>query len=156
MMALETINLVFGRSLNPYNRTLHPGASSGGEGALLAMRGSAIGLGSDEGGSIRAPATFCGLYGIRPSWGRLSNQDASNAFQGLDTRRSCPGPMGNLPEDLGLLMSSHMATRPWRYDQETLDMSWKGDVMPAGPLCFAIIYGDEDVSLAFLIPLLRS
>jgi amidase len=155
-MALETINLVFGRSLNPYNRTLHPGASSGGEGALLAMRGSAIGLGSDYGGSIRGPATFCGLYGIRPSWGRLSYQDASNALEGLETRRSCAGPMGNSPEDLGLLMSSYMAAKPWTYDQEVLDMPWKGDVMPAGPLCFAIIYGDEDVSLAFFIPKLQS
>lgn len=60
--------------------------------------------------------------------------------------------MGNSPEDLGLLMSSYMAAKPWTYDQEVLDMPWKGDVLPAGPFCFAIIYGDEDVSLAFFIP----
>lgn len=145
-MALETINLVFGRSLNPYNHTLHPGASSGGEGALLAMRGSAVGLGTDYGGSIRAPSTFCGLYGIRPSWGRLSYQGISNAFEGLETRRSCPGPMGNSPEDLGLLMSSYMAGKPWEIDPEVLNMPWKSETMPVGPLCFAIVYGDEDVS----------
>jgi amidase len=57
LMVYESINLVFGRTLNPYNRKLTPGGSSGGEAALLAMKGSAIGVGSDYGGSIRAPAT---------------------------------------------------------------------------------------------------
>lgn len=57
LMMYESINLVFGRTLNPHNRSLTSGGSSGGEAALIAMRGSAIGVGSDYGGSIRAPAT---------------------------------------------------------------------------------------------------
>jgi amidase len=57
-MMYESINLVFGRNLNPYNRSLTSGGSSGGEAALLAMRGSAIGVASDYGGSIRAPSTY--------------------------------------------------------------------------------------------------
>jgi amidase len=57
LMMYESINLVFGRTLNPYNRSLTSGGSSGGEAALLAMGGSAIGVGSDYGGSVRAPST---------------------------------------------------------------------------------------------------
>lgn len=56
LMSYEPINLVFGRTLDPYNRGLTCGGSSGGEAALLALRGSAIGVGSDYGGSIRVPA----------------------------------------------------------------------------------------------------
>lgn len=57
---------------NPYNVKYTPGGSSGGEGALLAMNGSAIGWGSDIGGSIRIPSHFCGLYGLKPGSGRVS------------------------------------------------------------------------------------
>lgn len=56
LMSYEAMNPIWGRSLNPYNRKLTPGGSSGGESALVAMRGSAIGIGSDYGGSIRGPA----------------------------------------------------------------------------------------------------
>jgi amidase len=52
----ESINHLWGRTVNPFNRTLTPGGSSGGEAALLALRGSAIGVGTDIGGSIRKPA----------------------------------------------------------------------------------------------------
>lgn len=56
LMIYESINLVYGRTLNPYNRSLTSGGSSGGEAALLAMKGSALGVGSDYGGSIRQPS----------------------------------------------------------------------------------------------------
>jgi amidase len=56
LMSYETMNPVFGRSLNPYNRKLAPGGSSGGAAALMAMKGSAIGIASDYEGSIRGPA----------------------------------------------------------------------------------------------------
>lgn len=52
----ETVNHLFGRSLNPWNRSLTPGGSSGGEAALLAFRGSPVGWGTDIGGSIRLPS----------------------------------------------------------------------------------------------------
>jgi Asp-tRNA(Asn)/Glu-tRNA(Gln) amidotransferase A subunit family amidase len=56
LLAGETVNPLWGRSLNPFNRKLTPGASSGGDAALLAMRGAAIGVGTDSAGSIRVPA----------------------------------------------------------------------------------------------------
>ena len=57
---------------NSYNDKYTPGGSSGGEGALLAMSGSAIGWGSDIGGRIGIPSHFCGVYGLKPSSGRIS------------------------------------------------------------------------------------
>lgn len=69
MMMMETDNNVWGPTLNPYHRGLSAGGSSGGESALIAMRGSPLGIGTDIGGSVRIPAAFCALYGLRPSSG---------------------------------------------------------------------------------------
>ena len=55
-MTSETVNNIWGRSLNPWNRNRCVGGSSGGEGGLLAAKGSPLGLGSDIGGSLRIPA----------------------------------------------------------------------------------------------------
>jgi amidase len=87
LMICETINNVIGRTVNPRNKDLSPGGSSGGEGAMVGFRGGVIGVGTDlgkwsgncdkrviltrSGGSIRVPAAFNFLYGLRPSHGRL-------------------------------------------------------------------------------------
>ena len=69
--ALETDNLVYGRTNNPYDLARTPGGSSGGEAAIVAACGSPIGLGTDAGGSIRAPAHYCGLAALKPTAGRV-------------------------------------------------------------------------------------
>jgi amidase len=69
--ALETDNLVYGRTNNPYDLARTPGGSSGGEVAIIAACGSPLGLGTDAGGSIRVPAHFCGLAAIKPTSGRV-------------------------------------------------------------------------------------
>ena len=69
--ALESDNLVYGRTNNPYDLTRTPGGSSGGESAIVAAGGSPLGLGTDAGGSIRVPAHFCGLAAIKPTSGRV-------------------------------------------------------------------------------------
>jgi Asp-tRNA(Asn)/Glu-tRNA(Gln) amidotransferase A subunit family amidase len=71
MMALDSHNNVFGRTLNPANLKLTAGGSTGGEGALLALRGSCLGVGTDVGGSIRIPAACNAIFGIKPSHGRV-------------------------------------------------------------------------------------
>ncbi|KAI7295452.1 general amidase-like protein, partial [Hortaea werneckii] len=71
LAALDSHNNVFGRTLNPANTALTAGGSSGGEGALVAMRGSPLGIGTDVGGSIRIPAMCNGLVGVKPSHGRV-------------------------------------------------------------------------------------
>ncbi|KFZ51952.1 Fatty-acid amide hydrolase 1, partial [Antrostomus carolinensis] len=64
-------NPIFGQTLNPFNHQKSPGGSSGGEGALIAGGGSILGIGSDIGGSIRLPSSFCGLCGLKPTAERL-------------------------------------------------------------------------------------
>ena len=69
--AIESDNLIYGRTNNPYDLARTPGGSSGGEAAIIAACGSPLGLGTDAGGSIRIPAHFCGLAAIKPTSGRV-------------------------------------------------------------------------------------
>ena len=84
MMVAETVNNLFGRTLNPHNLATTPGGSSGGEGALICMRGSPLGVGTDIGGSIRIPAALCGLYGLKPSFGRFPTYNSRSAMYGQE------------------------------------------------------------------------
>jgi amidase len=67
MMMMETISNVWGETNGAYHSGTSPGGSSGGEGALLAMRGSPLGIGTDIGGSVRIPSAFNYLYGLKPT-----------------------------------------------------------------------------------------
>ena len=69
--AWESDNLIYGRTNNPYDLSLSPGGSSGGESALIAAGGSPLGLGSDAGGSVRFPAHCTGIAAIKPTSGRV-------------------------------------------------------------------------------------
>lgn len=71
LMETETHNPLYGRTNNPYDLDRTPGGSSGGEGALLAARGTPLGLGADIGGSLRVPAHYCGIATIKPTSHRL-------------------------------------------------------------------------------------
>lgn len=67
----DSYNHIFGQSINAFNSKLISGGSSGGEAALIGVRGSILGIGTDIGGSIRIPATLQGLYSICPTTGRV-------------------------------------------------------------------------------------
>jgi Asp-tRNA(Asn)/Glu-tRNA(Gln) amidotransferase A subunit family amidase len=71
LMAWETDNLPYGRTNNPWDTTRTAGGSSGGEAAAIASGMVAGGVGSDGGGSIRVPAHFCGICGLKPTPGRV-------------------------------------------------------------------------------------
>ncbi|HEY5068249.1 MAG TPA: amidase, partial [Candidatus Acidoferrum sp.] len=71
LMAWETDNLLYGRTNNPWDLSRTPGGSSGGEAAAIASGCSAGGIGSDGGGSIRVPAHFSGICGLKPTPGRI-------------------------------------------------------------------------------------
>ena len=75
LMGWESDNRVYGRTNNPWNLERSPGGSSGGESAFIAAQGSPLGLAADLGGSIRVPAHFCGLHGLKPTSGRITNDD---------------------------------------------------------------------------------
>jgi len=103
LMAYETDNLVSGRTRNPWSPEHSPGGSSGGEAAAIASGCAAGGVGSDGGGSIRVPAHFCGVCGLKPTPGRIPDQGhyppASSAFPWLGV----VGPMARTVADVELL-----------------------------------------------------
>ena len=72
LMSYETDNFITGRTNNPWDVERTPGGSSGGEAAAIASGCSPGGVGSDGGGSIRVPAHFCGIAGLKPTPGRIS------------------------------------------------------------------------------------
>ncbi|NHE57019.1 amidase [Cyclobacterium plantarum] len=104
-MSYLTSNLIYGQTLNPYDLTRHPSGSSGGAAAILASGGSYFDIGTDSGGSVRAPAHVCGLASIKPTSGRIPQ---TGHLPGYGDRYGCyqqPGPMARRVEDLYLLLS---------------------------------------------------
>ncbi|KAF8838796.1 amidase [Paxillus ammoniavirescens] len=147
----ETHNNVFGRTTNPYNRKLTPGGSSGGEGALLAMRGSPLGVGTDIDGSLRIPSAFCGLYTLRPSYERLPYHGASNTLMGQESISSVLGPMATSISSLKMFTKAIIDARPWDRDPLAVRKVWnEGEyrLMEHGggkEMCFAIMWDNEVV-----------
>jgi fatty acid amide hydrolase len=106
LAAWESDNPVYGRTNNPWDLERTPGGSSGGESAIIAARGSPLGLGGDFGGSIRLPAHFTGLHGIKPTSHRLTNTDTPGRLfsSGQEVIIPQPGPIARSVEDLKLMM----------------------------------------------------
>ena len=104
VLAGDTDNLVYGRTNNPYDLSRTPGGSSGGEAAAIAAGLSPLGLGSDVGGSIRLPAHFCGIAGLKPTTGRVPSTGHWPPFAGLLGPMFQIGPMARYVEDLGLAL----------------------------------------------------
>ncbi|KAI7240916.1 amidase family protein, partial [Hortaea werneckii] len=107
LMTGDSHNNIFGRCLNPHKLSLTAGGSSGGEGALLAMRGSPIGVGTDIAGSIRIPAYVNGVYGLKPTSRRIpyAGQE-SPARAGAETFGVLPaaGPLARSVQDIEYFM----------------------------------------------------
>ena len=93
MLMNETDNPVYGRTNNPWNLERGPGGSSGGEAAIIAAGGSVLGLGNDLGGSIRQPAHCCGICGLKPTSGRLTNTGSFENLRGMEAVGVQPGPL---------------------------------------------------------------
>ncbi|CAI7623513.1 unnamed protein product [Penicillium bialowiezense] len=126
MMTTDSHNNVFDRTLNPWNTTLGPGGSSGGEGALLALRGSPLGVGTDIGGSIRIPAHCCGLYGFKPSTQRVPNGGMRVCnTSGMKFILSCAGPLSTDLNGIETFFRSVFEAQPARLDSTILDIPWR-------------------------------
>jgi amidase len=103
-LAFESDNLVYGRTNNPYGLDRTPGGSSGGEAAAVASGMSPLGLGSDAGGSIRVPAHFCGVAGLRPTTGRTARTGHFPPTGGVTDALMQAGPLARRVEDLWLAL----------------------------------------------------
>ncbi|KAK7038032.1 amidase domain-containing protein [Favolaschia claudopus] len=147
LMWPETYNNIFGRTTNPYNRSLTSGGSSGGEGALIALRGSPLGVGSDIGGSIRIPSAFCGVYGFRPSSNRIPYAGCVNTLEGEDSILSVLGPLSNSLDGIKSFYKGVLSKEPWHQDSLVVRKRWSEEEYNlidhgnrAEKLCFAIMW----------------
>ena len=102
-MGFESNNLVYGRTNNPYNLERTSGGSSGGAAANLAVSGTPFEIGTDTGGSIRLPAHYCGIVGLKPTSGRVPRTGHIVSFDGPHQFLTHVGPMARYVEDLKLL-----------------------------------------------------
>ena len=147
MMFPYTESLTFGATRNPWNPKRTPGGSSGGSAAAVAAGLAPLALGSDGGGSIRIPSTWCGLFGLKPQRDRVSLEPHNNAWYGLSvngpiarsvmdaalfldataTVSGVPGPEGEFvaaaardPGKLRIALSTKVPTLPVRVGKEEL------------------------------------
>lgn len=105
LSSYETDNFLTGRTNNPWNLDRTPGGSSGGEAAAIASFCSAGGIGSDGGGSIRIPAHFCGIVGLKPTPGRISANGHFPVMCHPGGLLSVAGPLARSAEDVRLLFA---------------------------------------------------
>ena len=103
LMAYETDNLLYGRTNNPWDLTRTPGGSSGGEAAAIAACCSAGGVGSDGGGSVRIPAHFVGICGLKPTPGRIPSTGQYPPSGGPFVQLGVVGPMARTVGDVARL-----------------------------------------------------
>ncbi|KAI9762415.1 MAG: Acetamidase [Chaenotheca gracillima] len=127
LMCGETTNNIIGYTFNPKNRNLAAGGSSGGEGALIGLKGSPLGFGTDIGGSVRIPAVFNGLYGLRTSGGRLPYEGMANSMDGQNTILSTVGPLSTSVGGLRLAMKSILSQEPWLHDPLVHELPWRDE-----------------------------
>ncbi|XP_013419492.1 vitamin D3 hydroxylase-associated protein-like [Lingula anatina] len=99
-------NPIYGLTKNPHDVTRATGGSSGGEGSAVAAGASIVGLGTDVGSSIRVPCAFCGVYGLKPSWDRISNKGNHPQMSGNKHLQFCVGPMGRDVDSLVVIMKA--------------------------------------------------
>lgn len=159
MLALDSVNNIFGRTLNPLNRKQWTaGGSSGGEAALVAMKGCVMGVGTDVGGSVRIPAFVNGVVGLKPGKGRVSAKGLTtgqlDAF-GKVGMEAVVGPIASCLDDIGLFMEVVEGGNMWKEDPEVLDQEdwWTspgddmkiGEKLQQGKLRVGVLWDDGNV-----------
>ncbi|KAI1104665.1 amidase [Jackrogersella minutella] len=141
MMIAESVNNVFGRTVNPRNRKLTSGGSSGGESALITFKGSPWGIGTDIGGSLRIPAACTGIFTLRPSFGRFPTLRCRSGMPGQEAVQSVNGPLTRTIADLEYYSKTIVGAEPWRLDPRCLPIPWRSVDLPP-KLKIAVMWDD--------------
>jgi fatty acid amide hydrolase 2 len=158
----ECWNKVYGTTNNPYDLNRTPGGSSGGEAAIIASSGSPFGIGSDIGGSIRIPASFCGIFGHKPSnfivpftgHSPLYKSNASE-FEGKHFPLTVLGPLARKATDLKKIMNLIIGpdqmdrnVQAYSLSQEVVSWKDKNVFLLAAPILHACSEVDAEISVA--------
>ncbi|KAF7591333.1 hypothetical protein BBP40_001657 [Aspergillus hancockii] len=126
LMHLCCTNNLTGTTTNPYNRTLSPGGSSGGEGASMGFKCAPLGIGTDIGGSIRAPAAFCNAYGFRPTIRRNPYMGIKVPGPGQEAILGVVGPLAARSlDDLELFQRVVIDAEPWDVETALVPVPWR-------------------------------
>jgi len=137
----ETVNPLFGATRNPYDFEHSAGGSSGGSAVAVATGMSYADIGSDQGGSIRLPAHYCGVYGLKPSWGLVPMKGHSPLGEAREPDIGVAGPLTRSARDSGLLLRAISGSvdndYAWR-----LQLPESGN-KPLGALRIAVLIDDE-------------
>ncbi|KAH7125802.1 putative fatty-acid amide hydrolase [Dactylonectria macrodidyma] len=148
LMSGECANFLHGRTSTPDNRNLSAGGSSGGEGSLVALGGSPLGIGTDIAGSIRTPANFNGIYGLCPSYGRLPLHSAKYTVPSY-LINGVAGPLCRSIDGLEVYTKAVLSLRPWEWDSFCIPMPWSQDLYNSvksrsisKDLCFGLVAHD--------------
>lgn len=127
MMTADSENNVFGRTLNPVKLSLTAGGSTGGEGALIKIRGSLLGVGTDIAGSVRIPALCDGIFGFKPTSARVpfAGKTPPGRLGAPSSILPCIGPEAHSVRDMELFMKTIIDSEPWDLDENTLNIPWR-------------------------------
>jgi amidase len=148
----ETFNNFIGYTNNPKNRLLAAGGSSGGEGALIALKGSPLGFGTDIAGSVRMPASANGIYGLKPSTSRISSEGIATSMDGQNTVLATVGPLATSARSMRLVMRGLLSTKPWLHDPLVVEIPFRDEIeketreLAEGQLVFGIMAHDGTVT----------
>uniref|UniRef100_A0A8C8ZJH1 Fatty-acid amide hydrolase 1 n=1 Tax=Prolemur simus TaxID=1328070 RepID=A0A8C8ZJH1_PROSS len=128
MFSYDCSNPLFGQTTNPWKSSKSPGGSSGGEGALIGSGGSPLGLGTDIGGSIRFPSSFCGICGLKPTSNRLSKSGLKGCVYGQTAVQLSVGPMARDVESLALCLRALLCEDMFRLDPTVPPLPFREEV----------------------------
>ncbi|KAK7468691.1 hypothetical protein VKT23_003194 [Stygiomarasmius scandens] len=125
ILQLESFSF-WGQTLNPHNTKLTSGGSSGGCSALVSFGGSPLSLGTDIGGSLRAPSACCGIYTLKPTTKRVPSDAlaGTHPVPGNDAILATPGPIARSSRDLELFFTTVYGTQPWLKDMSLTPLPW--------------------------------
>ncbi|KAH0559589.1 hypothetical protein GP486_003892 [Trichoglossum hirsutum] len=133
LMHLETDNNLYGVTVNPYNHAVSAGGSSGGEGALIGLRGS-----------IRSPAANNGIYGLKPTAFRVPTDGWSSTMAGADPIVTVIGPLSTSLSGITLFMKTVIDMKPWLSEPALIPLPWNSSfkISPHQPLKIGVLWHD--------------
>ncbi|KAK9460872.1 amidase signature domain-containing protein [Lipomyces oligophaga] len=145
IMHVETETILYGRTVNPYNRNLSSGGSTGGEGALLGLNATPLGMGTDIGGSARWPAASNGRYGMRPTAGRIPMLGLVGPNAGAESISGAIGPLSQSRKTMEYFFKYIIGSKPWITEPALLPVPWRDEPL-SGKVKIGIMWSDNVVN----------